>query len=675
MRFCGFVVCVAMVTVPVFLFVAAASAAEAPPAPHVRLQPVGMAEARWTAGFWADRFRLCHEVVIPEMTKALLDPSNSAQLANFRVGAGLEEGPHRGTNWGDGDCYKWIEAQAWLFAVTRDPALDRTMDHWIDLIARTQADDGYIGTQTQLNPEKERWGQRSYHELYNMGHLMTAAAVHHRATGKDTFLAVARKLADYLYGVFQPRPKHLAHFGWNPSNIMGLVDLYRVTGERRYLELAGIFVDMRGSVPWPNPWIAATPADPNPGDQNQDRMALRKETMAVGHAVTAAYLWCGAADVAAETGEKALGDALVRLWTDVTGKRMYVTGAIGAYHHGVSPRGDKVHEAFGHEFELPQRTAYNETCANIGNAMWNRRMLLLSGDARYADVMERVLYNSGLAPMSVDGTRFCYCNPLARRAGVPLLNNDTPRRWFTHKCYCCPPSVARTLAKVHSWAYAVSDAAVWVNLYGGSTLETHLPDGSAVALAQATDYPWDGKVTLTVRAAPAEPMAVMLRIPGWADGATVRVNGEPLDVPAKPGAYAEVRRRWTAGDVLTLDLPMEPVLVEANPLVETAVGQAAVMRGPVVYCLESIDLPEGVAMADVRLPRRPRWTVRHEPDLLAGVTVLETEAAAVPGGGPWQGLYRRLPEGEPRPIRLRLIPYYAWNNRDETEMTVWLPLL
>lgn len=289
--------------------------------------------------------------------------------------------------------------------------------------------------------------------------------------------------------------------------------------------------------------------------------------------------------------------------------------------------------------------------------------------------MERVLYNSGLAPMSVDGTRFCYCNPLARRDGVPLLNNDTPRRWFTHKCYCCPPSVARTLAKVHSWAYAVSDGAVWVNLYGGSTLATHLPDGSAVALAQATDYPWAGKVTLTVRAAPAGPMAVMLRIPGWADGATVRANGEPLEVPAKAGAYAEVRRRWAAGDVLTLDLPMEPVLVEANPLVETEVDQVAVMRGPVVYCLESIDLPAGVALADVRLPRRPRWTVRHEPGLLAGVTVLETEAVAVPGGGPWQGLYRRLPEGEPRPVRLRLIPYYAWNNRDETEMTVWLPLL
>jgi len=218
--------------------------------PHAAMQAVGLDQVRWTSGFWAERFDLCHETVIPKMKEALLNPKNSARLSNFRVGAGLEQGGHCGVNWSDGDCYKWIEAMARVYAVTRDDELDREMDYWIDLIARTQAPDGYICTQTQLNPNKERWAMRTYHELYNMGHLMTVACVHHQATGKTTFLDVARKLADYLDKVFGPRPKELAHFGWNPSNIMGLVDLYRVTGQTRYLKLAGTFVDMRGTVKW-----------------------------------------------------------------------------------------------------------------------------------------------------------------------------------------------------------------------------------------------------------------------------------------------------------------------------------------------------------------------------------------------------------------------------------------
>ncbi|MCH5377011.1 MAG: glycoside hydrolase family 127 protein, partial [Planctomycetes bacterium] len=266
--------------------------------PHTAQRPVGVADARWTGGFWGERFELCRQVIVPEMRKAMEDDRNGAILGNFRVGAGLETGKHRGTNWSDGDCYKWLETQAWLFAVTRDPTLDREMDYWIDLIAKTQADDGYIGTQTQLDPDKPRWGQRIYHELYNHGHLMTAAAVHKQATGKDNFLAVAVKLADYLDRTFSPRPKELAAFGWNPSNIMGLVDLYRVTGERRYLRLAGVFIDMRGSIKWPYSIWGLTPReiDPHPGDQNQNRVPLRDETVAVGHAVTGPYLWCGSAD-------------------------------------------------------------------------------------------------------------------------------------------------------------------------------------------------------------------------------------------------------------------------------------------------------------------------------------------------------------------------------------------
>lgn len=347
-----------------------ASPTSAHVSPHARIQPLPMTAARWSEGFWHERFELCRHTVLPGMREALLDPSNAARLSNFVVGAGLEAGEHVGVNWSDGDCYKWIEAMAHVYALTGDPDLDAEMDHWIGLIAETQDTDGYINTQVQLKPERKRWGQRIYHELYNMGHLMTAACVHHAATGKRGFLDVAVRLADYLYGVFQPRPEELAHFGFNPSNIMGLVDLYRATGEPRHLELAGIFVDMRGSRPWATQqWGRVWGDDPHPGDQNQDRVALRKETEAVGHAVTAAYLYCGATDVAAEMGEGELIEALERIWRDVTRRKLYLTGGIGAYHHGISPRGDMVHEAFGRDYELPSASAYNETCANIGQAI------------------------------------------------------------------------------------------------------------------------------------------------------------------------------------------------------------------------------------------------------------------------------------------------------------------
>jgi DUF1680 family protein len=634
-----------------------------------------MTAARWTDGFWADRFKLCHEVVLPRMREALEHPDNSACLSNFRVAAGLEEGKHRGTNWSDGDCYKWLQAMAHVYALTGEETLDREMDYWIDLIAKSQDGDGYICTQIQLNPDRQRWSIRAHHELYNMGHLMTAASVHHRATGKGTFVTVARKLADYLYGVFQPRPKELAHFGWNPSNIMGLVDLFRVTGEPRYLELAGIFVDMRGSQPWAQGNFGRVWADdPNPGDQNQDRVPLRKETEAVGHAVTATYLYAGAADVVAETGDGELLEALERVWRNVVEKKLYVTGAIGAYHHGVSSRGDMVHEAFGREYELPNRTAYNETCANIGNAMWGKRLLELTGEAKYADVMEQVLYNSALSAMDLDGTRFCYTNPLARQRDGALLSNDTPERWFVHKCYCCPPQVARTLASVHEWAYSVSDAGVWVHLYGGSVLDAELPGKGRIRLTQETDYPWDGQVTIRIEEAPAGACGIMLRLPGWADGAGIAINGTPAEVAPQPGTYAALDREWIAGDEIVLTLPLRVRLVESHPLVEETCNQVAVMRGPIVYCLESVDLPDGVAIHEVRVPRALELTPRHDPQLLGGVTMLEGRAHRI-AGGDWEGrLYKELTPGEGDPVDLRLIPYYAWNNRGPVDMRVWLPL-
>ena len=653
--------------------------------PHVKLRSVDLGDVRWTGGFWADRFERCRTVTLPAVHEALKDRRNGAVLENFRIAAGLAKGKPAGTNWSDGDCYKFLEAVTCVWGVTGDPKLQQLLDTWIEAIAKAQRADGYISTPVQLDGAKKPWQDRIHHELYNMGHLMTAACVHHRVTGKDTFLAVARKLADYLWGVFSPRPKELAHYGWNPSNIMGLVELYRTTRQARYLELAGIFVDMRGSAPGGSDW-------------NQYRVPLRKETEAVGHAVTAAYLWAGAADVCAETGEAALREALERLWEDVTARKMFITGGIGSYQRCTSPRGDPVGEAFSLAYDLPNREAYCETCANIAGAMWNRRMLDLTGEARYADEMERVLYNSMLSAIGVDGKGFFYANPLLHvPSGKRPSGHHGSQRQDRLGCYCCPPQVARTIAQLHGWAYGVGDRAVWVHLYGSSTLRTELPGGAKVRLSQQTNYPWDGEVKLTVDEAPPGELALMLRIPGWAEGASVKVNGRAWRGPVRPGTYVPLRRTWSAGDVVELHLPMPVRLMQAHPKVRDCVGKVAVLRGPVVYCVE-IGLAEDNARAwkeGIFFPENIRLTPRFEPKLLGGLTVLEgdaltfkgrdafvkqTASARPPEEADWTGiLYRPLtPRDLPRPtagtVPVAMIPYYAWANRGVSYMEVWAPL-
>ncbi len=643
--------------------------------PHAKLRSVALKDVRWTDGFWAARYAQCRHVVTPSLWRVMQLPDNAATFNDLRMAAGLvPKGKSGGTKWSDGDCHKCIETMADLFEVTGDERLDRLMDEAIDVVAKAQEPDGYLSSWVQLGGA-ERWADLRNHELYNMGHLMTAACVHHRATGKDNYLKIAVRVGDYLYDLFSPRPKELAHFGFNPSNIMGAIDLYRTTRDPKYLKLAGIFIDMRGSVP-------------GGSNQNQAAVPLRKEQEAVGHCVTATYLWCGAADVYAETGEKALLDALDRLWHDVTTHKMYITGGVAALHHGELlrqtfrrwPR-DSVHEAFGAEYQLPNRTAYNETCANIGNAMWNWRMLSLTGNAKYADVMERVLYNSMLSAISLSGTDFFYTNPLRRcGAEVPLLSNDSAARWpdttpaSPVHCYCCPPNVARTLAKLQGWAYSVSKDTVWVNLYGGNNLQTHLPDGSTVKLAQKTDYPWDGKVTIEVQKISRNPVALMLRVPEWATDAALHINGKPSDVALTPGTYAAIRRQWSAGDVVELDLPMKVVFQRANPLIETDRNQVAVTRGPIVYCLESSDLPESVGIDDVTIVAGVKWTPRQDKDLLDGAAVLDGEARVMQSSDWTDRLYQPWDPADERRIPVTLIPYYAWANRGISQMSVWLPV-
>lgn len=634
--------------------------------PHRAIHPPRTRDVTWTEGFWAEKWQTLVERMIPSVRRALDDPTNAAYFPNFAAAANLRDfRTPRGVHWSDGDCYKYLETLVVVWSKTHDDTLKKELDAKIAVIAAAQESDGYLSTNIQLDPALERWSDTHNHELYNMGHLMTAAAVHHEITGERTFLDVAIRNADYLYRTFQPRPPELAHYGWNPSNIMGLVDLHRATGDGRYLELAGIFIDMRGSAP-------------GGADQNQDVMPVRRETRAMGHAVTGPYLWAGAADAIAETGDSELLDAIVRIWENATGRRMYITGGVGSSHWAGTARRQPVHEAFGRDFELPNATGYNETCANIALAMWSHRLGHLTAESRYGDVVERVLYNAGLSGVSIDGDTFCYTNPL-RWYGEDhdLLSNDSRQRWATYTCYCCPVQVTRTLAHLHEWVYGIGHGdhdGLWIHQFAGSRLTTELADGSPIAVEQVTNYPWEGSVRITVDAAPERELSIHLRIPAWAGGATVAVNGDSLDAPVA-GTYLRIERTWRQGETIELQLPMEPTLMAAHPKAEEARNQVALTRGPVVYCLESVDLPAGVTVADVHVPRDVDLGPSHRDDLLGGVTVLRGalvhRATSEPAAE--AELYTPVGSSVDEPIECQLVPYHAWNNRGVGEMSVWLP--
>lgn len=641
--------------------------------PHVRLRCTDINDVHWTNGLWAERFETCRKVMIPNMWRILEDPNISHAYDNLLIAAGLKQGRHRGPKWHDGDFYKWLEAAAFLYAVTQDKALDEQMDRIIEVIGKAQREDGYLHSPAVIQQRAQGSGSPEFRdrldfETYNMGHLMTCACLHYRATGKTSLLSIARKAADYLYDLCQKSPQTLANNAICPSHYMGVIEMYRTVHDPRYLDLARRLIDIRGLVA-------------NGTDDNQDRIPFRQQTQAVGHAVRANYLYAGAADVYAETGDRTLLDALQTLWEDVALRKMYVTGATGALYNGASPDGSKdqksiqpVHQAYGRAYQLPNVTAHNESCATIGFVLWNWRMLTLTGQAPFADLLERALYNGVLSTISLDGKRFFYRNTLRQVDDLPFDLRWSARREPYISCFCCPPNIVRTIAEASAYAYSLSEEGLWVNLYGGNTLQTRLQDGTPIRLTQETDYPWDGTVRITLAEVPAREFSVFLRIPGWADGAGVRVNKQPVHRSLRTGQYHEIRRTWSGGDRIELTMPMVTKLMEAHPLVEEARNQVAVQRGPIVYCLESVDLAGGLDIARVALAPTVRFLSRFEPDLLGGVVVLSAQARHLEGGDWGQALYRERSAKAPSRADIRLIPYYAWGNRGDSEMTVWMPV-
>lgn len=641
--------------------------------PKARLNAIPIDAVELTDGHWGERSRQNAETTLRRLWELLADPEAGHVLENFRVAASLIEGKHRGTAWQDEWLYKWLEAAACVWRLTGDKWIEERMDESIELIAAAQEDDGYISTQVTA-PGVERFREPRDHEVYNMGHLLTAGVTHRRMTGKETLFTTALKTADFLCRVIGVTVE--ACFAHNPSAIMGLVEIHRETGDHKYLECAKTIVDGRGKRPKRGGLFNMTPGIAGT-DIIQDRVPLRRETDVVGHNVFFTYLYAGAADVYLETGDESLREALERLWRDLTQRKISVNGGVSPMGHGLSLRNDPVVEAVGAPYFIPSADAYNETCGQIGAMMWNYRMLCFDGDAAYADVMELEIFNGVLSGIGLDGKSWWYRNALRRydASHKEHGHNDLAERVEPgEKRICCPSNLVRTVAEWQTYLYGVSDDGVWIHHYAANKAAIPLADGATLGLEQTTDYPWDGRIAIAINDAPSRAVAVRLRIPGWAEEASVTINGGALDGNASPGGYCVIEREWKRGDTIILDLPMPVRLIQAHPRVEQLVNQVAIARGPILYCVESVDMPD-VDLTELYAPSDLDLKPVPAGDLAFGALALEGKALHR-DDALWDGqLYRPMSRAPFASTKMRMIPYFTWANRGPTAMAVWLPVV
>lgn len=559
----------------------------------------------------------------------------------------------------DSDLGKTIETAAYSLYRKPNPDLEARIDAVIDMYARLQQPDGYLSSWYQRIQPGQRWTNlRDCHELYCAGHLIEGAVAYYQATGKRTLLDVMRRYADHIASVFGPEPDKKKGYCGHEEIELALVKLSRATGERKYLDLAKYFIDQRGLQPhYFDLEARARGADPQDFhfksyEYNQSHKPVREQDKVVGHAVRAMYLYSGMADIATEYGDDELKTALQRLWTDLTSKRLYITGGLG-------PSADN--EGFTVDYDLPNETAYAETCAAVGLVFWSSRMLGMGPDSRYADVMERALYNGAISGLSLDGSRFFYENPLESRG--------KHHRWRWHRCPCCPPNIARLTASIGSYMYGVADDAIAVHLYGDNVARLDIA-GQTIRLTQQSRYPWDSAVALTIDTEKPTFFTLHLRIPGWSRKTALSLNGEPIDLTAATKAgYAALAREWRRGDRIALDLDMAAERISAHPEVRQDAGRVALMRGPLVYCLEGADNPVGLNR--LRAPAAARFECRFEPDLLDGVATLSAPAKA-DATDDWTDILYRTEPAKTEPATIKAVPYFAWDNREPGEMLVWL---
>ena len=601
------------------MLLVAASCTQKKDGPMKRITPVRFSDVRIDDSFWSPRLDRHKTATLPVCIDQI--ENQTGRIRNFE-NAAKGEGEHSGIYYDDSDVYKALEGMAYSLQIHPDPALEAKCDEWIDKFAAAQQPDGYINTFYTLTGLEGRWDNMSKHEMYCAGHMTEAAVAYYYATGKRKFLDVSIRMADHMMSVFGPDKRH-----WVPGHEeieLALVKLYEATGEKKYLDFAGWLLDQRGHGYGTygkagGNWHAA---------YFQDDVPVRELSTIAGHAVRAMYLYCGMADVAAYTGDTGLTDALDRLWDHVVLKNMYITGGIGqsAQNEGITE-----------DYDLPNLTAYCETCASVGMVFWNWRMNQFTGDAKYADVLERSLYNGALAGINLAGDRFFYVNPLES------LGDHHRQEWYG--CACCPSQICRFLPSIGNYIYGVSDEALWVNLYMGNTASIKV-GGKEVTVTQETKYPWAGAVRLTLGLKGSVKTQVRLRIPGWCKEYTLSVNGNAVEPTVEKG-YAVLDGRWKDGDVidLTLDMPVE--VVEADPRVKEDVGKRAVQRGPLVYCIEEADNKTDFDV--ITINPQADWETGFEADFLSGVV--------------------KITDGS-----TTYIPYYAWDNREPGKMKVWIPL-
>jgi uncharacterized protein len=632
-----------------------------------------LASSSFTEGFWHDRVLAVQRGSIPSMSRIMRGVEHSQFLANFQIASGALQGKHRGPAWNDGDCYKWIETLASIFAIDKADNLNEIMDEAIAVIAAAQREDGYLHTPVLINNRQGDFtsvpfAESAQFELYNMGHLMTAACVHHESTEKDNLLQVAIRAADFLIDTYYGPNPPLARSAICPSHYMGLIDLGRVTKNQKYFDLVRFLILRRDRV------LDGT-------DDNQDRVPFLEQTQAVGHAVRANYLYAGVADLLIEEQDPLWLEVVEKVWQDVHERKIYITGACGALFDGASPDGSakqthisRTHQAYGRPYQLPNSTAHNESCASVGNILWNHRMLQLTGHCKYADSMERALYNALLAAVSLDGTKYFYTNTLRQLDTMPVELRWSRERQEFIKCFCCPPNVIRTVAQVSRFAYGLGEKRLWVHFYGCNSFESITSSDQRIHISQKSNYPWDGTIILSIRQAPSDLFNISLRIPNWADEAKIRVNGNQVSEDAAPGSYCNLSRVWKSGDTIELELPMRVRLIEAHPLVEETRNQAAFQRGPIVYCLESVDLPAGKRLLDAHVSKRATFELQNNFESLGGATCIRVPLEFPSDTTEHRSLYRELVSDRFEKCSSLLIPYYAWGNRGKSEMSVWLPL-
>ena len=628
-----------------------------------QLEPIPFTQVTFDGGFWGPRLEVNRTVTIPHIYQQC---EATGRISAFDLNFERPVPSPIVLIFGDSDPAKWLEAASYSLATHPDPGLAEIVDSVVDKMIRAQQPDGYLNTHFIVTQPEMRWRNlRDWHELYCAGHLIEAAVAHYQATGQRKLLDALCRYADHIDSTLGREAGKKPGYCGHPEVELALVKLYRATQDPRYLKLASYFVDERGGQP--NYFdIEARERGEDPAnywaktyEYCQAHVPIREQTKVVGHAVRAMYLLSAVADLAHENDDPTLLETSEQLWNNLVTRRMYLTGGIGAAHNI---------EGFTQDYDLPD-AAYAETCATIGLILWNHRMLQFSGESKYADILERALYNGFLSGISLDGTHFFYENPLAS------TGHHHRQSWFT--CPCCPPNLARVLASLGQYFYSTGHNDIWVHLYaqGTARMQVH---GQEVRLRQRTDYPWNGDVRFEVSLATPQRFTLHLRLPAWCEGWNLLVNGEPvaraINTELSLGAgYLHLSREWNPGDVIEYSMEMRIRAMWAHPAVRDLQGRVALERGPIVYCLEGVDHAE-IALDRIAIDPNNisnEFQVEHDEALLGGIRLLRGKGTIVDEQG-WENVLYRTQQPVSKPIELTAIPYYTWDNRASGEMRVWL---